>query len=130
MAMHNTFGPLLEYLGEDPECERFLQFKMETTDKQFCEATECQIFYEALNECYSIGYDEDPDYSKLKFILVKALLGENQAPGGRYSAERPIIQNNLNNQEIPIEMEIPEEEILVQLIESKVNPENTKANLG
>ena len=39
-----------------------------------------------------MGYDEDPDYSKLKFILVKALLGENQAPGGRYSAAAGLRQ--------------------------------------
>ena len=39
---------------------------------------------EALTECYALGYDEEPNYAKLKFILKKCLLKNDLIPGGKY----------------------------------------------
>jgi len=130
MVIHNKLEPLRTSLGRDPRHKKFLKFKLEQTDKKFCEACDCPFLYEALKECYSLRYDELPDYSKLQFILKKALLQEDLVPGGKYLPQRQInYYSNLSDQEIPQEIEIPEEEAEVYVNESKVNPENFKANL-
>ena len=44
----------------------------------------CVFLNEALTECYALGYNEEPNYAKLKFILKKCLLKIDQIPGHKY----------------------------------------------
>ena len=39
---------------------------------------------ELLAVSYSIGYDKEPHYQKLTFILKKILLDREKLPGGRF----------------------------------------------
>ena len=130
MCLYNQFLPLREYLGRDTEdFDLFRIFKTEETAKEFCEVADCEFLREALEESYATEYDQDPDYSKIKFLLQKALLEERIVPGGRYYQKKPIGPNNLNSEQIPEIFEIPEEEAVVTLNASRVNPLNIKANL-
>ena len=89
MALRNNFGPLCHRIRNDDQWLRFLEFKKTETPKKFCETNDCEFLIEALEECYSLRYDQEPNYAKLKFILQKALLEENLLPGGKYLHERP-----------------------------------------
>ena len=89
MAVHNEFLPLREYIGRDTiDYDRFREFKVEETAKEFCEVADCEFLIEVLEECYAIKYDEEPNYDKIKFIMKNALLEERIVPGGRYDSKR------------------------------------------
>ena len=45
---------------------------------------QCYFLNEALTDSYALGYDEEPNYAKLKFILKKCLLKNDLIPGGKY----------------------------------------------
>ena len=61
--------------------------------------------------------------------MQKALLNENQAPGGLFNLKMEIdLENPL---QVPPEvMDIPDDDTEVNAVRSVVNPENTKVNLG
>ena len=78
MALHNNFEPIREKIrfnigdvSDDLHWELFRRYKKSVTSKKFCEKNDCEFLIEALEECYNLGYDQDPNYAKLKFILQK-----------------------------------------------------------
>ena len=34
--------------------------------------------------CYGMDYKAEPDYKKLKFVMIKVILNINKVPGGNY----------------------------------------------
>jgi len=62
----------------------FREFKTEESAKVLCKVADCEFLTKALEESYAIEYDKTPDYSKIKFLLQKALLEEEIIPGGEY----------------------------------------------
>ena len=132
MDLHNNFEPIREKIrfnigdvSDDLHWELFRRYKKSVTSKKFCEKNDCEFLIEALEECYNLGYDQDPNYAKLKFILQKVLLEKDQLPGGVYSQvmHQPYLEENLEDREIP------KEDTIGRLIPSKVNPLNVKVNL-
>ena len=98
MCLYNEFLPLREYLGRDTEdFDLFREFKTQETAQEFCEVADCEFLRDALQECYAIEYDQEPDYAKIKFLLQKALLEEEIVPGGRFYKKKPVGLNNLNS---------------------------------
>ena len=84
MLLENRFRPIQRYIGRDPDFERFLEWKIEASPEEFCIVNRQEYLIDALNYCFKLGYEEEPNYDKLKFILKKALLDNNKVPGGRY----------------------------------------------
>ena len=97
MCLYNEFKPLRGYLGRDNKYfDKFRKFKTAETATEFCVVNECEFLTEVLEECYALKYDEQPKYTKIKFLLQKSLLQENMAPGGRYYYKKPNVQDNVN----------------------------------
>ena len=78
MALHNDFEPIREKIrintgdvSADLHWDIFRRYKESVTSKEFCKENNCEFLIEALEECYNLGYDQDPNYAKLKFILQK-----------------------------------------------------------
>ena len=70
MCLYNEFTPLRELLGRDTDdFDLFREFKTEETAKGFCQLNDCEFLEQALEECYAIKYDQEPDYAKIKFLL-------------------------------------------------------------
>ena len=94
MGLHNNFDPIRDEIrfhfdgSDDMQWEIFRRYKKDASSKEFCKSNKCEFLIEALEECYNMGYDQDPNYAKLKFILQKVLLEEDQLPGGVYSQVR------------------------------------------
>ena len=88
MALHNNFEPIRDQIRsqfEGPDnmhWEIFRGYKKSVNNKEFCKTNKCEFLVEALDECYNLRYDQKPDYVKLKFILQKVLLDDDQLPGG------------------------------------------------
>ena len=96
MCLYNEFLPLRDLLGRDTvNFDLFREFKIEETAKGFCKLSECEFLGAALEECYAIEYDQEPDYAKIKFLLQKPLLEQGIVPGGRYYNKKQIDERNL-----------------------------------
>ena len=70
-----------------------------------------------------------PNYGKIRFLLQKALIEEENVPGGSYFLNRRNDLNPFDFEQVPQLFEILPEEVVATVNESKVNPMNTKANL-
>ena len=89
---------------------------------------QCFFLQEALTECYALGYDEQPNYAKLKFILKKCLLKIDLVPGGKYF-KNEFYGENENNEENQELEEVPEDEAIRSLNQPIIDPSKTKVNL-
>lgn len=54
------------------------------TPELLCESPEAKILQPFLENVFNIGFDETPDYDKLRFLLVKGLLDLNETPSKEY----------------------------------------------
>lgn len=70
--------------AEDPY-DVMKKFKMEKTPKQICKDQRAQYLIPFMEEAYSIGYDEEPQYGKIIFMLEKVLLDMNCIPDRYFS---------------------------------------------
>jgi hypothetical protein len=70
-----------------------------------------------------------PNYGKIRFLLQKALIEEDNVPGGRYYQNLRNDLNPFDFEQVPQSFEILPYEVVATVNESKVNPMNTKANL-
>ena len=85
ICLQSSFKPLRRFLGVDPLGENFKKYKKLTTAAQFCNFNNSQYLSEVLEHCYSLKYDETPDYSKIVFLMKKALMGLELGPEGIFS---------------------------------------------
>ena len=69
MCLINSFKPIRDLLGDDPEHEYFIEFKKEESAEYFCEFNDTPYLIEVLTECYDLKYEEEPNYSKIIFLL-------------------------------------------------------------
>lgn len=69
LALHNELSPIRKFLGHDPDHIRFQDFKEGATAEEFCKLNQCGFLTDVLTEMYELGYDEEPNYSRLKFNL-------------------------------------------------------------
>ena len=60
-------------------------FKKDSNAKVFCEKMHTLFLRDFLDEAYNMAYDETPNYSKLRFLLIKELLNLSHLPVTRYS---------------------------------------------
>ena len=56
-------------------------------------------FIDVLHECYQTKYHEAPNYSKITFLLKKALMDDEIAPGGIYRSDLYVGPNMVPGQE-------------------------------
>ena len=84
----------------------FKSFKMYQTAETFCEKNDCMFLQEALQMCYELEKDDEPEYSTIRFKLVNSCLDQNIAPGGRFQRKAP-------EQNVSEIIEIPDENNLV-----------------
>jgi len=54
--------------------------KVTMTPEELCLSNESKKIYPFLKEVYSLKFDEEPNYNKLNFILVKELMSVNLSP--------------------------------------------------
>ena len=59
--------------------------KCELSAKEFCDFPRFSIMEPLLEEAYSYGYDEKPNYEKLKFIMKSILFKIGYIPDYHYS---------------------------------------------
>lgn len=72
----------LEFMKSDPENEdmesnEFQQIgllKVKMTPKDLCKSSDCKKLYPFIKEVYNLKFDEEPNYNKLRFLLVNELL--------------------------------------------------------
>jgi hypothetical protein len=73
--------PLPDHQAEQRrEFERVKKLKNDLTPNQLCNLPESRLLLPFVEDVYSLKYDEEPDYSKLRFMLLKALLERDQVP--------------------------------------------------
>ena len=58
--------------------------KVTMTPEELCISNESKKIYPFLKEVYGLKYDEEPNYNKLNFILVKELMSENLSPSKEF----------------------------------------------
>ena len=89
MVLYNDFKPLIEFFGSCRDVQEvFERFKKEESAFNFCFNNRTVFLFEALEECYQTGYEDEPNYSKITFLLQNVLLKLNQIPGGKYKLRR------------------------------------------
>lgn len=88
----NNYAPFLrEALQKNPGIDHeginleFLAFKKQASAKAFCEKMHTLFMRDFLQEAYLIAYDQTPNYSKLRFLLIRELLNLSHSPKTRYS---------------------------------------------
>lgn len=52
--------------------------------EELCVSNESKKIYPFLKEVYSLKFDEEPNYNKLNFILVKELMAVNLSPSREF----------------------------------------------
>lgn len=52
--------------------------------EELCVSNESKKIYPFLKEVYSLKFDEEPNYNKLNFILVKELMAVNLSPSKEF----------------------------------------------
>ena len=66
---------------------RFIkQVKIQMTPEKLCGGKNCvtRKLLEFVNEVFSIGFADEPNYNKLKFLLTRALLDDGKVPNKDY----------------------------------------------
>ena len=79
MCLFNSYRPLRDIIGDHPD--EFIEYKKEASAEEFCKDNDCEFLSEVLDHCYSLKYDETPDYAKIIFLLKKALMDLGLGPG-------------------------------------------------
>ena len=91
--LHSKFLPLYDFLGDDPLGMKFWDLKVRSSAYEFCDLNETLFMKPVLEECYRIGYDETPDYSKITFLLKQILLDVDVLPGGIYYKAHQLLDD-------------------------------------
>lgn len=73
------------FLAADNSYEAMKEFKLEKTPKEICRDQRAQYLIPLMEEGYSIGYDEEPQYGKIIFMMEKMLLDMNCIPDKIFS---------------------------------------------
>jgi len=58
--------------------------KVTMTPEELCISDESKKIYPFLKEVYKLKFDEEPNYNKLNFILVKELMSQNISPSKEF----------------------------------------------
>jgi casein kinase 1 len=58
--------------------------KLSMRPKDICPSFESQQILPFIQEIYSLRFDEEPNYNKLNFLLVKVLMNHNLVPDNEY----------------------------------------------
>lgn len=58
-------------------------FKIKTDARDFCDK-ETEFLYPLLKYSYGLGYDEKPDYEKMRFMIKKILLENGYLPDNKF----------------------------------------------
>lgn len=66
------------------------------TPEKLCDSEETKILLPFIKNVFAIGFDEEPDYSKLNFCLLKALLDLDQVPSRQFDwiEQSPLSERN------------------------------------
>lgn len=68
-------------------------FKLGQTPEELCGTKEknpdTYHLLEFVKEVYQIGFKEDPNYDKLKFLLTRSILDAGQVPNNEYDWIKP-----------------------------------------
>ena len=70
--------------------DHVLKLKQEMTMNEFCYLPDTQLLKPFLSEIWALEYEEEPNYNKLKLMLVKILLGKGVVPN-------PVIEGSNQN---------------------------------
>jgi hypothetical protein len=57
--------------------------------QDLCISSDSQKIYPFLQEVYNLKFDEEPNYNKLNFILVKELMQMNISPSKEFDWIKP-----------------------------------------
>ena len=72
-----------------------LVWKKQCTVEKYCDDPKIKFMAPFLEEVLSMAYSEEPNYAKLKFLLVKSLLDRNLEPSANALCESSPIENPL-----------------------------------
>ena len=82
--------PLMEQIN------RIKRKKNKYSPQKFCTALKCAYFTEFAKEIYALGFEDEPDYSHLRFILQKNLMDKNDYPNRVFDWTVKIEKGSLN----------------------------------
>jgi hypothetical protein len=66
-----------------------------------CESPEAKILQPFIQEIFNLGFEETPDYDKLRFYLVKGVLDLNETPNKEYDWNLAFAQGTNELEECP-----------------------------
>ena len=69
-----------ETLSDYENLCKLQKLKQVTTVEEICQTSNCNHFIEFGKLAYSIEFDEEPNYNKLRFLLEKNLLQQDIVP--------------------------------------------------
>ena len=83
----NGFKFVIQHIGGrlSEIFKKVTKLRGENSAKIFCKIAQTEYLTEALEYVYYLGYDEQPNYQKLKFMLTKILLNFGQNPKTKFS---------------------------------------------
>jgi hypothetical protein len=58
--------------------------KINMTPEELCSSEYSRLILPYLSEVYTLKFDEEPDYNKLGFLLVKELMSINLTPSNEF----------------------------------------------
>ena len=58
--------------------------KLNMSPEEICPSAESRELVPFVKEIYSLGFNEEPNYNKLNFLLAKVLMNSNLAPDDQY----------------------------------------------
>jgi hypothetical protein len=72
----------LQFVAGDPRVciKKVLEAKLKCQPEDYCRTSKLRGFLEYMEEAMALKYDEEPFYSKLKFLLTKQLLFTSFVP--------------------------------------------------
>jgi hypothetical protein len=80
--------------------------KLNMTPKDICPSPESRELLPFVEEIYNLRFDEEPNYNKLSFLLVKILMNSNQVPDDQYEWNQHLFMKNLKlNPLLPIKLD-------------------------
>lgn len=105
-----------------------------------CESPEAKILLPFIEEVFNLGFEDTPDYDKLRFYLVKGVLDLNETPNKEFDWNIAFAQGTNELEERPenisseslrgADLRIAEEDCFIEDLEESKRSEDCEMHSG
>lgn len=116
---------------QQKEFQRIKELKNILTPELLCESPEAKILQPFIEDVFQLGFNDTPDYDKLRFLLVKGILNLNETPSKEFdwnenfAHDTDVINANMNSSnEEADNLDIGDEDAIMANEEEKLPGDN------